>query len=145
MRRIKPDLLHGVIWQQLLLFFFPVFFGTLFQQLYNTVDAVVVGNFVGKEALGAVGGSTGTVINLLVGFVTGLSSGATVVIAQFYGSNDPDGVERGVYSGMFLAVVLGFALMFTGFFIAPVMLTWLRVPADIYPLSLLYMCIYMSS
>ena len=144
MRRIKPDLLHGVIWQQLLLFFFPVFFGTLFQQLYNTVDAVVVGNFVGKEALGAVGGSTGTVINLLVGFVTGLSSGATVVIAQFYGSNDPDGVERGVYSGMFLAVVLGFALMFTGFFIAPVMLTWLRVPADIYPLSLLYMRIYMS-
>ena len=85
------DLLHGNTTEQLLLFFFPVFFGTLFQQLYNTVDAVVVGNFVGTAALGAVGGSTGTLINLLVGFVTGLSSGATVVIAQFYGQNNRDG------------------------------------------------------
>ena len=71
MRKVKNDLLNGVIYQQILLFFFPVLFGTLFQQLYNTADAIVVGNFVGKEALGAVGGSTGTVINLLVGFVTG--------------------------------------------------------------------------
>ena len=84
MRR-QADLLHGVIWKQILIFFWPVLFGTLFQQLYNTVDAVIVGNYVGKEALGAVGGSTGTVINLLVGFVTGLSCGATVVIAQCCG------------------------------------------------------------
>ena len=78
----KNDMLEGKIGRQILLFFFPIMFGSLFQQLYNTVDAIVVGNFVGKEALGAVGGSTGTVINLLVGFVVGLSSGATVVIAQ---------------------------------------------------------------
>ena len=80
-RQRKTDFLNGVIYRQILLFFFPVFFGTLFQQLYNTVDAIVVGNAVGKEALGAVGGSTGTVINLLVNFVAGLSSGATVVVA----------------------------------------------------------------
>ena len=143
MRKVKPDLLHGVIWQQILLFFFPVLFGTLFQQLYNTVDAIVVGNFVGKQALGAVGGSTGTVINLLVGFVTGLSSGATVVIAQYYGSGERDGVEKGVYSGMFLAISLGVLLMFVGIFGAGGMLHLLNVPADIYPLSLTYMRIYM--
>ena len=66
---------EGVIWKQLLLFFFPILFGTFFQQLYNTADAVVVGRFVGKEALAAVGGSTSMLTNLLVGFFVGLSSG----------------------------------------------------------------------
>ena len=102
----RSDILNGTIWKQILIFFFPILFGTFFQQLYNTVDAVIVGNFVGKEALGAVGGSTGTLINLLVGFVTGISSGATVVISQFYGRRDADGVSRSVYSGMFLAVAV---------------------------------------
>ena len=69
----------GVIWKQLLSFFFPILLGIFFQQLYNTVDAVAVGQFVGKEALAAVGGSTGTLINLLIGFFVGLSSGATVI------------------------------------------------------------------
>ncbi|MBR5004058.1 MAG: MATE family efflux transporter, partial [Erysipelotrichaceae bacterium] len=92
----RSDILNGTIWKQILIFFFPILFGTFFQQLYNTVDAVIVGNFVGKEALGAVGGSTGTLINLLVGFVTGISSGATVVISQFYGRRDADGVSRSV-------------------------------------------------
>ena len=64
----------GVIWQQLLLFFFPILFGTFFQQLYNTADAMIVGKFVGKEALSAVGGTTGTLINLLVGFLSYPSS-----------------------------------------------------------------------
>ena len=64
----------GVIWEQLLLFFFPIVLGTFFQQLYNTADAIIVGKFVGKEALAAVGGTTGTLINLLVGFFVGLSS-----------------------------------------------------------------------
>ena len=70
----------------MLLFFFPILFGTFFQQLYNTTDAIIVGNFVGKEALAAVGGTTSTLINLLVGFFTGLSSGATVIISQYFGA-----------------------------------------------------------
>ena len=77
---------EGVIWKQLLIFFFPILFGTFFQQLYNTADAMIVGHFVGKQALAAVGGTTGTLINLLIGFFTGLASGATVIIAQFYGA-----------------------------------------------------------
>ena len=74
----ENKIVTGVIWQQLLLFFFPILFGTFFQQLYNAADAVIVGRFVGKEALSAVGGGTGTLIQLLVGFFVGLSSGATV-------------------------------------------------------------------
>ncbi len=77
---------EGVIWKQLLLFFFPIVLGTFFQQLYNTADAIIVGKFVGKEALAAVGGTTGTLINLLVGFFVGVSSGASVIISQFYGA-----------------------------------------------------------
>ena len=81
---------EGVIWQQILIFFLPILFGTFFQQLYNTADAMIVGHFLGKQALAAVGGTTGTLINLLVGFFVGLSSGATVVISQHYGANKED-------------------------------------------------------
>ena len=79
---------EGVIWKQLLLFFFPIVMGTFFQQLYNTADTVIVGRFVGKEALASVGGSTAQIVNLIVGFFVGLASGATVIISQFYGAQD---------------------------------------------------------
>ena len=71
---------EGVIWKQLLLFFFPIVFGTFFQQIYNTADTIVVGRFVGKQALAAVGGSASQIANLIVGFFVGLSSGAAVCI-----------------------------------------------------------------
>lgn len=80
---------EGVIWKQLLFFFFPIMLGTLFQQLYNTADAVIVGRFVGTKALAAVGGSTGQMVNLVVNFFVGLSSGATVIIARCYGARKP--------------------------------------------------------
>ena len=85
---------EGVIWKQMLLFFFPILLGTFFQQLYNTVDAMVVGKFVGKQALAAVGGATGTLVNLIVGFFVGLSSGATVIISQYFGAREENGVSR---------------------------------------------------
>lgn len=83
----KLGLTEGTIWKQLLLFFFPILIGTFFQQLYNTVDTIIVGQYVGTSALAAVG-STGNLTNLIVNFFVGLSSGATVVIAQFYGANE---------------------------------------------------------
>ena len=98
---------EGVIWKQLLLFFFPILFGTFFQQLYNTTDAVVVGNFVGTEALAAVGGPASTIINLLVGFFVGLSSGAGVVISQYFGSNSHDKLRFAVHTAMALSVIGG--------------------------------------
>ena len=79
---MKKDITTGVIWQQILLFFFPIVLGTFFQQLYNTIDAVLVGQFVGKEALSAVSGAPAMLVSLIVGFFTGLASGATVSISQ---------------------------------------------------------------
>ena len=83
----KNQITEGVIWRQLLIFFFPIVIGTLFQQLYNTVDAVIVGRFVGKQALASVGGSAAVLSNLIIGFFTGLSAGATVIISQHYGTS----------------------------------------------------------
>ena len=77
----QNQITEGVIWRQLLIFFFPIVIGTLFQQLYNTVDAVIVGRFVGKQALASVGGSAAVLSNLIIGFFTGLSAGATVIIS----------------------------------------------------------------
>lgn len=137
-------MLEGSVVQPIFYFFIPILFGSLFQQLYNTVDAIVVGNFVGKEALGAVGGSTGTVINLLVGFVVGLASGATVVIAQYYGNREEEGVKNGVYSSMFLAIVLGFLLMAVGIWFTPQILDLLNVPDSIMEYSVTYMRIFLT-
>ena len=89
---------EGVIWKQLMLFFFPVLLGTFFQQLYNTVDAVIVGRFVGKEALAAVGGSSSQILNLLIGFFTGVASGAAVIVAQYYGARDAEDSSRAVHT-----------------------------------------------
>ena len=139
----KIDILNGPIWQQILLFFFPIMLGTFFQQLYNTVDAIVVGNFVGKVALGAVGGSTGTLINLLINFISGLAGGATVVIAQSYGKKDMDGIKKGIESGMFLGISLGFVLMIVGIVSARVLLESMDVTSDILPLAVSYMRIYL--
>ena len=93
----KLGLTEGTIWKQLLLFFFPILIGTFFQQLYNTVDTIIVGQYVGTSALAAVG-STGNLTNLIVNFFVGLSSGATVVIAQFYGANEKKRVSKAVHT-----------------------------------------------
>ena len=98
---------EGVIWKPLLSFFFPILLGTFFQQLYNTVDAIIVGNFVGTQALAAVGGATGTIINLLVGFFVGLSAGATVIISQYYGAR----MARETMQAVHTAVALGLSLI----------------------------------
>ena len=133
---------EGVIWQQLLIFFFPILFGTFFQQLYNTVDAVIVGRFVGKEALAAVGGSTGTLINLLVGFFVGLSSGATVIIAQFYGGGRAKRVSEAVHTAIAFSLACGVGLMLIGIFCSPIALRAMGTPEDIMSYSLSYIRIY---
>ena len=83
----RNQITEGVIWKQLLLFFFPIVFGTFFQQIYNTADTIVVGRFVGKEALAAVGGSVNQIVNLIVEVFVGLTSGAAVVVSQFFWSS----------------------------------------------------------
>ena len=133
---------EGVIWKQLLIFFFPILFGTFFQQLYNTTDAVIVGNFVGKEALAAVGGPASTIINLLVGFFVGLSSGAGVVISQYYGSGDHKRLQLAVHTSMALAILGGALMMVLGLVSAAGTLRLLDTPEDIMADSITYMRIY---
>lgn len=136
------NITEGVIWKQLLIFFFPILFGTFFQQLYNSVDAVIVGRFVGKEALSAVGGGTGTVINLLVGFFIGLSSGATVVISQFYGAKKGELVSYAVHTSMAFSLVGGLVMMAIGIPLAPAVLRAMDTPAEVLEPAILYIRIY---
>ncbi|MCR4939098.1 MAG: MATE family efflux transporter [Treponemataceae bacterium] len=133
---------EGVIWQQLLLFFFPILFGTFFQQLYNTADAIIVGRFLGKEALSAVGGGTGTVVNLLIGFFTGLSSGGTVIISQFYGAKNKRDVSRAVHTTIALSIAGGAVITVLGVFYAPWMLKLLGTPEEILTLAVSYTRIF---
>ena len=138
----RNGITEGVIWQQLLLFFFPILFGTFFQQLYNTADAMIVGKFVGKEALSAVGGTTGTLINLLVGFFVGLSSGASVIVSQYYGAGHEDQVKKAVHTSFCLALGGGVALMAIGEVFTPAAITAMGVPEEIRAYAITYMRIY---
>lgn len=138
----KNGITEGVIWKQLLIFFFPLLFGTFFQQLYNTADAVVVGRFVGKEALSAVGGTTGTLINVFVGFFIGISTGATVTISQFYGGKNEKEVSKAVHTAIAMAIAGGAIIMVIGLICAPAALRLMGTPQEIMPYSLTYIRIY---
>ncbi len=138
------NITEGVIWKQLLFFFFPILFGAVFQQLYNTVDAVVVGRFVGTNELAAVGGASGTIINLLIGFFIGLSSGATVIISQYYGAGDSRNVSRAVHTGVALALAGGVLFMVVGIAIAGQALRWMNTPAKVLGYSEIYLRIYFA-
>lgn len=138
----KNRITEGSIFGQLLLFFFPILFGTFFQQLYNTADAIVVGRFVGKEALAAVGGSTSVLINLLVGFFVGLSSGATVVISQFYGGGKADKVHWAVHTSIAFSIMGGIVMMAVGVGGSYWALEAMKTPEDVMGPSLTYIRIY---
>lgn len=135
---------EGVIWRQLLLFFFPIVFGTFFQQLYNTIDTVIVGHFVGKEALASVGGSSAQIIALIVGFFTGLSSGASVVIAQFFGAQDERSVRQSLHTAYAFSIMGSIIISILGIVLAPSMLSWMHTPAEIMADSILYLRIYFA-
>lgn len=133
---------EGVIWRQLLIFFFPILLGTFFQQLYNTVDAMVVGKFVGKEALAAVGSATSNLINLVIGFFVGLSSGATVIISQFYGGRRDREVSATVHTAAALALSGGAVLTVAGVWLSPTLLTWMGTPTEVMTYAVPYIRIY---
>ena len=141
---VKNAITEGVIWKQLLIFFFPILLGTFFQQIYNTADAIVVGRFVGKEALACVGGSTAQIINLIVGFFVGLSSGATVVLAQYYGAKDKNNVERAMHTAAAFAIIGGLIITILGIVLTPQMLALLNTPQNLMEGSALYLRIYFA-
>lgn len=140
----KNGITEGVIWKQLLAFFFPILFGTLFQTLYNTVDAIVVGQFLGKQALAAVGGGTGTMINLIIGFFTGLSSGATVVISQYYGAKNDEKAAKAIHTAIALAIVGGVVISILGYIFTRPLLLLIDTPSDVLPMAETYLHYYFA-
>ena len=142
------NITEGVIWKQLLSFFFPILLGTFFQQLYNTVDTIVVGRYVGTHALAAVGAAS-PLISLVTGFFVGLSSGATVLVAQRFGADDRRGVSRTIHSGIALAILLGILVTVLGIVGSPAILGWMNTPkesvADATRYAWIYFCGAVSS
>ena len=133
------NLTEGVIWKQLLAYFFPILFGTFFQQLYNTADAMIVGQFVGKEALAAVGGATGTLINFIVNLFVGISSGTTVVVAQLYGAGQHRRVSDAVHTSFALAISAGLGMTVLTLILARPVLLAMGTPEDVLPYALPYL------
>ncbi len=135
---------EGIIWKQLLIFSFPIVFGTFFQQLYNTIDTIIVGHFIGKSALASVGGSSTQIVNLVVGFFTGLSSGASVIIAQFYGARDERSVQESLHTAYAFSILGSIAISIPGILLAPHLLRWMNTPAELVRDSALYLRIYFA-
>lgn len=132
---------EGVIWKELLLFSIPLLLGNLFQQLYNAVDSVVVGNYIGQQALAAVG-SSAPVINLLVSFFMGLAVGAGVIISRYFGARNKEGLHDAVHTSMALTFAAGLIMTVVGVLLSPYILEWVGTPDDVMANSILYLRIY---
>ncbi len=143
MEQEKTLMTQGPIGRILLRFALPLFLGNLFQQLYNTVDSLVVGNFSGNEALAAVS-SSGSLCFLIIGFFQGVFAGASVVISRRYGARDGEGVDRAVHATVIFSLAAGLLLTVLGVGFTPAILRWIGTPENVMPDSVLYFRIYCS-
>lgn len=135
------NMTHGSISGLLIRFSIPLLLGNLFQQLYNTVDSIVVGQFVSTQALAAVG-STVYILNTLIGFFMGLAAGAGVVISQHYGAREDDGVHTAVHTTMVMTLIMGVLFTVVGITMVPPMLRLMSTPEDVFPEAVVYLRIY---
>ena len=143
MARRDADMTVGNIWLHMLQFSVPMAIGLLFQQLYNTVDTLVVGQFVGQQAQAAVG-STGPIINTIVGFCAGLATGASVVISQRYGAHDSEGLGKAVHTTIALTFLMSLIATGIGQLIITPMLRFMQTPEDVMESSHTYLSIYFA-
>ncbi len=141
MQTDQHALTEGVIWKKLLLFALPILLGNIFQQLYNTADALIVGRFMDKAALAAVT-SSGSLIFMLVGFFNGIALGAGVVISKFYGAKDERGIRLAVHTDIAFGLVAGIVLTVLGVCFTPTILRWMGTPENVLPKSVEYFRIY---
>ena len=142
-RRSEIDMTKGSIFRHILIFALPLLVGNLFQQLYNMVDTWVVGNFVSNEAFSAVG-TVAPITNLMIGFFSGLSSGAGVVISQNYGAGNRDRVHDTVHTAILMTLILGVIMTFAGIAFVPLAVRLANTPSEVAPQSTLYLTIYFS-
>ncbi len=134
---------EGKITPLIIRFAIPLLLGNIFQQLYNMVDSWVVGNYVSNEAFSAVG-TVGPIINMLIGFFMGLSSGASVVISQYFGAQKEDQVSETVHTAIMMTIVLSVLITILGIIMMPVLLGIMNTPAEVLPDARLYLTIYFA-
>ena len=137
----QRSLTEGSVPKKMLLFALPIFFSNLFQQLYNAADSLIVGTFIGGEALAAVS-SSGSLILLLIGFINGVSLGAGVLIARLYGANDREDLERAIHTTVALGLVAGAVLTVAGVPLTPQILRLMGTPSDVIDDSVAYFRVY---
>lgn len=136
----RNEITEGIIWKQLLIFFFPIAVGTIFQQFYNVADAVIVGRFLGKQALASVGGSASMIVNIIIAFFSGLAVGASVIISQNYGAKRDTG--KSIHTAYCFSALTGIVVSIVGFIFTPSILKMMRTPADTLDSSITYLRIY---
>lgn len=139
----KHSMTSGSIWKSLVAFAIPLVLGNLFQQLYNVVDSIIVGNYVGKEALAAVGAS-GSIIILLVGFFMGAATGAGIITSQFFGAKNEKGIHKAVHTSLAIALVGGVIIAAAGIALTPLMLKVIDTPDDVFDQAVIYQRIYLG-
>ena len=137
------NMTEGNILKLILVYSFPLLLGNLFQNLYNTADSLIVGNFIGKTSLAAIW-STGSLIHLLVGFFNGFSMGGTVVVSQFFGAGDREKVQKTVHTMVAATIIVGIILTGIGILLSPYLLRMMKVPEDVRKEALIYLAIYFS-
>ena len=135
----RNDLTSGVVWKKLLVFLLPIAAGTIIQQLYNAVDGLIVGRFVGTGALAAVGGSSSQIINVLVGFFVAMTAGASVVIGQIFGAGRKEELNRAIGSAVAALAILGVLLGVFGLLATPWLLRLLNTPEETVEGAALYL------
>ena len=137
----RIDMTTGPIGKRMISFAIPVFIGHLFQQLYNTADSIIVGNFVGKQALAAVA-SSGNLIFMMTGFFMGLCMGAGVIIGRYLGAKDYERMKKAIHTAVAFALCCGLTLSVLGLWLAPKLLVLMKTPENVLPLSITYFRIY---
>lgn len=137
----KTSMTEGVIWKEMLLFSIPLLIGNLFQQLYNTVDSFVVGNYVGEEALAAVGAST-PLSNVIIGLFMGISTGAGILISRYFGAKKDEELHDSIHTFIAFSLIVSVFLTFFGSVMSPIFLGWIKTPANIMEPATLYLRVY---
>lgn len=143
MRKSSVSLTEGPVFKSLLLFSIPLLLSNLFQQLYNSVDSAVVGRYAGDAALAAVG-STAALLNLIIGFFLGISTGTNILYAMHYGAGDHQGLKKLINSAMLISLICGVVISVAGVFASETMLVWMGTPDDVLPLATEYLQICMA-
>lgn len=137
----QNDMTVGSIRKKMLLFAFPILIGQVFQQLYNTIDSLIVGCFLGDHALAAVS-SSGSLIFMMVGFFQGVALGAGIIIAKEFGAKHYDRMRRTIHTDVAFGIAAGILLTVLGVFLTPQILRWMQTPAEVLPQSVLYFRVY---